>query len=297
MALKLDHVIGETATNLRRNILMSTAAIITVAVSLSLVGGVLLLRQGVTKATMQWRGGVSLSVYMNPDASPQQISAIDQELKGMPEVKSFTYVDKPAAFKEAQKLFAADPVTLSSLSVEKMPPSFRIVPTSTSFIDSIGSRFNSAPGVERNGVVYAKKEIQTMVTVTHVLQAGLLIVALVLLGSATLLILNAIRIAIFARRREVAVMKLVGATNWFIRIPFMLEGMLQGLIGAAIAFGLVLVARTAMYSVSHKPHYELLEKMVVTTHEAIGTGFFVLGVGIVVGVSGSVAAVHRFLDI
>lgn len=294
MALKLNHAFGETASNLRRNFLMSTAAIFTVAVSLSLVGGALLLRQGVTNATVQWRGGVELSVFMNSDASQQQIDAVNEQLKGMPEVKSFTYVDKPAAYKEAQTLFASDPVTLSSLTVDGMPPSYRVVPTNTQFIDSIGQRFNDKPGVKR--VVYAKDAIQTMVTVTHVLQAGLLIVAIVLLGSATLLILNAIRVAIFARRREVSVMKLVGATNWFIRGPFMLEGLLQGLMGAAIAFGAVMGARVVMYGIAQNPHYTLLRKLVVTPQEAIGTGIFVVVVGVVVGVAGSMAAVHRFLD-
>lgn len=294
MALKIDYVISETISNFRRNVLMSTAAVLTVAVSLSLVGGALLVRQGVTKATVQWRGGAELSVFLKPDATQQQIDAVGAELKNLPEVKSFNYIDKPAAYKEAQTLFASQPDTLSSLSVEAMPTSYRVVPTKTEFIESIGSRLKPRPGVST--VAYAKDAIQTMVTVTRVLQISLLIIALVLLASASLLILNAIRIAIFARRREVSVMKLVGATNWFIRVPFMLEGLLQGLIGAAIAFGLVLVGREVMAQVAESHGYRLLSQMVVTLPEAIGTGVFVLLVGVIVGVGGSAAAVHRFLD-
>jgi cell division transport system permease protein len=294
MALKIDYVLGETISNFRRNFWMATAAILTVAVSLSLVGGALLVRQGVTKATVQWRGGAELSIFMKPDATQQQIDAVGAELKNLPEVKSFNFIDKPAAYKEAQTLFASQPDTLSSLSVDTMPTSYRVVPTKTESIESIGNRLKPRPGVST--VAYAKDAIQTMVTVTRVLQIGLLIVAMVLLASAMLLILNAIRIAIFARRREVSVMKLVGATNWFIRIPFMLEGLLQGLIGALFAFGLVLAARQAMAQVAVSHGYGLLAKMVVTVPEAIGTGAFVLLVGIVVGVGGSAAAVHRFLD-
>jgi cell division transport system permease protein len=294
VALKIDYVIGETISNFRRNLLMSTAAILTVAVSLSLVGGALLVRQGVTKATVQWRGGAELSVFMKPDATQQQIDAVGAELNNLPEVKSINYVDKPAAYKEAQTLFASQPDTLSSLSVEAMPTSYRVVPTKTEFIESIGDRLEPRPGVST--VAYAKDAIQTMVTVTRVLQIGLLIVAVVLLASASLLILNAIRIAIFARRREVSVMKLVGATNWFIRIPFMLEGLLQGLLGASFAFGLVLVGREIMARIAQDNGYRLLSQMVVTIPEAIGTGIFVLLVGTIVGVAGSAAAVHRFLD-
>jgi cell division transport system permease protein len=294
MALKIDYVIGETISNFRRNFWMATAAILTVAVSLSLVGGALLVRQGVTKATVQWRGGAELSIFLKPDATQQQIDAVGAELKNLPEVKSFNYIDKPAAYKEAQTLFASQPDTLSSLSVDAMPTSYRVVPTKTEFIESIGNRLKPRPGVST--VAYAKDAIQTMVTVTRVLQIGLLIVAVVLLASAMLLILNAIRIAIFARRREVSVMKLVGATNWFIRIPFMLEGLLQGLIGALFAFGLVLIGRQAMAQVAESHGYRLLSQMVVTVPEAVGTGIFVVLVGIIVGVGGSAAAVHRFLD-
>lgn len=294
MALKIDYVLGETFSNFRRNLLMSTAAILTVAVSLSLVGGALLVRQGVTKATIQWRNGTELSIFMKPEATQQQIAAVGAELRELPEVKDENFIDKAAAYKEAQTLFASQPDTLSSLTVEAMPTSYRVVPTKTEFIEAIGDRMETRPGVAN--VAYAKDAIRTMENIARFLQIGLLVVALVLLASASLLILNAIRIAIFARRREVSVMKLVGATNWFIRVPFMLEGLLQGLLGAAVAFGGVLAGRELMARIAEKNDYRLLSQMVVTIPEAIGTGIFVLIVGIVVGVCGSAAAVHRFLD-
>ena len=90
MALSVDYVVRETASNLRRNLLMTSAAVLTVAVSLSLVGGALLLKQGVSKASLQWRGGVELSVFMLPEASPSQSEAIERELSQMPEVKRVT---------------------------------------------------------------------------------------------------------------------------------------------------------------------------------------------------------------
>jgi cell division transport system permease protein len=295
MALKLEYVMRETGSNLRRNFLMSTAAVLTVAVSLSLVGGALLLKQGVSRATVQWKGGAELSIFMRPDATPQQIQAIDAELHGTPEVKRFNFIDKPAAYQEAQTLFANDPDTLSSLNVDSMPTSFRVVPTKTEFINAVGGRFEDKAGVRK--IAYAKDAIETMVNITRILQVGLLVVALVLLASAMLLILNAIRIAIFARRREVAVMKLVGATNWFIRIPFMLEGLLQGLVGAGVAACAVLAARAGLQSVADNYKYVLLRQLVVTQQDAIGTGAFVLLVGVAVGVIGSLVAVHRFLEV
>src|SRR3954467_14019504 len=112
---KIDYVARETASNLRRNLLMTSAAVLTVTVSLSLVGGALLLRQGVSNATVQWKGGVDLSIWMNKDATQQQIDAVDSELRSSPDVKKVNYVDKQAAYREAQTLFAGQPDVVENL--------------------------------------------------------------------------------------------------------------------------------------------------------------------------------------
>lgn len=295
MALKLDYVLGETVSNLKRNFLMSTAAVLTAAVSLSLFGGALLIRKGVDRATLQWKDGAELHIFMNADATQQQVDAVKAKLDASLDVKSARYLDRQAAFEEAKQLFANDPAILSALTIDRVPPSFRVVPTNTKLIESIGGRFSGDAGVKR--VVYAVKAIKTMEFVTRMLQIGLLAIAVVLLVSATLLILNAIRIAIFARRREVAVMKLVGATNWFIRIPFMLEGLLQGLLGALFAVGVVFLMQTLMKGfASSGDGANVFARIVVTTGETVQTSILVVLVGMAVGVIGSIAAVHRFLD-
>ena len=109
-----------------------------------------------------------------------------------------------------------------------------------------------------------------------------------LLLSATVLILNTIRMAIFARRREVSVMKLVGATNWFIRIPYITEGFIQGLLGSAVAIGAV----TALHI-----WYPLHNEFQLNTSALVGTNAVVLIVGVVIGSVGSAIAIRRFLDV
>src|SRR5438445_12446711 len=106
MPLKVDYVARATAVNLRRNFFMTTAAVAVAAVSLALVGGALLLKQGVDKATIQWRGGVELSVFMKADAAPEEIDAVDRELRAMPEVKRVHFVSKQAAYDEFRKMFS-----------------------------------------------------------------------------------------------------------------------------------------------------------------------------------------------
>lgn len=297
MAMKVDYVAKETFSNLKRNLSMASAALITVAVSLTLAGGALLVKRGVDRATIQWRGNVELSVFMKADASPPESDAVDRQLKAMPEVKKYHYVSKPEAFVEFKKIFANEPDVRDAIGVDQIPPSYRVVPRQAEQTRLIGDRFANTAGVLR--VSYAKDEVEALVSITKFLQIMLWAVAVVLLGAACLLILNTIRMAIFARRREVAVMKLVGATNWFIRVPFMLEGLLQGLAGAALAFGAVWIGRSIIQDriSGARNDIQLFKQFLVTGSDVTGTGVLLLVVGVVVGTVGSALAVSRFLDV
>jgi cell division transport system permease protein len=295
VALSLEYVAKETGNNLRRNVLMTTGAILCVAVSLTIVGIALVLKQGVSRATVQWRNGVDMSVFMKPDAPPQQTDAIRTQLQSEigTDIKRFSYCDQGCAFSEFNKMFTNSPEFRSSVAQSDLPPSFRVVPTHPSQIEQIGDKYVSQPGVQ--SVQYAKDAIRGLLTVTHYAQVAFLSLAAILLGLAILLIVNTIRMAIFSRRREVAVMKLVGATNWFIRIPFMTEGMIQGVAGAAVAFFVVYVLRNVVFSLVGTN--SIFQNLVASTHDVIGTGLAILFVGAVVGAGGSAAAVSRFLDV
>ena len=293
MAISVDYVVRETATNLRRNLLMTTAAVLTVAVSLFLVGGALLLQQAVNKATLQWRGGVELNIFLNPDVATTQRDGLEAELRAMPEVKDVSYVDQEAAYEEFKQMFSNSPDMVESVTAKDLPPSFRVVPRQPELVDTVGERFTKREGVKE--VVYAKETVETLIKVTFYLKWGIAVIAGVLLLSAALLILNTIRMAIFARRREVAVMKLVGATNWFIRIPFMLEGMFQGIVGAAFAILFMWFGRTIIERLIEDN--SLLGQFVVSGGDVLGTGLFILVVGAIVGGVGSAIAVSRFLDV
>jgi cell division transport system permease protein len=293
MAISVDYVVRETAGNLRRNLLMTTAAILTVAVSLSLVGGALLLKQGVSKATLQWRGGVELNIFLNPDVAQTQRDGIQAQLESDPAVRKVTFVDQEAAYEEFKTMFSNSPDMVESVTAQDLPPSFRVVPRQPELVETIGEKFTAREGVKE--VVYAKETVETLIKVTTFLQRMIFAVAAVLLLSASLLILNTIRMAIFARRREVAVMKLVGATNWFIRVPFMLEGMVQGLAGAAAAFVVLAISRGLIENAVEGN--QLIEQFVVSSSDVFGTGLFILFMGAVVGAVGSAVAVSRFLDV
>jgi cell division transport system permease protein len=295
MALNTGYMARETAANLRRNLLMTIAAVLTVAVSLSLLAGALLLRQGVNKAAIQWRGGVELSIFMQPAATPAQVDAVRVQLSGLQQVKRFRFVDQPHAYDEFKTMFANTPDLVNSVNVSDMPPSYRVVPSRPEDVQTIGDQFKADPGVK--DVVFAKEVISSVLKDFHTKRNLAIALAVVVLVGAIALIVNTIQLAIFARRREVAVMKLVGATNWFIRVPFMLEGLIDGVIGAALAFGISYVARNTITSfVASNPllgHHGLY----VTSSEALYTGVAIMVVGALVGSLGSGVAVRRFLAV
>jgi len=295
MAVKVDYVARETAANLRRNLLLTTASIMTVAVSLSLVGAALLLRQGVDNATGRWQEGVEFEVFMDADARPDQIDAVARELQQDSRVERIKYVSQAEQYEEFKILFNDTPEYLENVGPEVLPSSYRVVPSEkdAEAIQELGRAFETKPGVRE--VVFAKDTVDTVLRVSSVLNWGILIVAAILLFAAALLIFNTIRMAIFARRREIEVMKLVGATNWFIRIPFMIEGLVQGLVGAGSAFAVVYLLRNAAQDAIRS--VQIFDGFIVTTSQVASTGSFMIGVGALIGALGAGVAVTRFLDV
>jgi cell division transport system permease protein len=151
------------------------------------------------------------------------------------------------------------------------------------------------PGVRE--VVAAFDSIRTIRNLSNLIGVGLFVVAGFLLLAATLLILNSIRMAMFARRREIEVMKLVGASNWFIRIPFMLEGVFQGVIGSGFAIGVVFGVQRVFDNIAADQRFSLFSGLVVDNQQVMTTSVFVMITGVLIGALGSAFAVSRFLDV
>ena len=294
MPVKFDYLLRETTSNLGRNVTITLASIMTVAVSLALVGASLMLRSGVENATQRWQGGIEFVVFLRIDANQQQIDSLRNDLEQSPEVSKVLFVDQQQAYSEFKTLFADSPELIDSVTANDIPPSFRIEPINKDVdaVESLGLTYEGRSGVDQ--VVFASKTIRLIQQLSSRLTVGIFVIATFLLGAAGLLILNTIRMAMFARRREIEVMKLVGATNWFIRIPFMLEG----LVGAFLAIGAL---------AAFKPFFQ---KWLPSADEIPLVGgfqvsggemtyiFITLGiVGIAIGAIGAGIAVSRFLDV
>jgi cell division transport system permease protein len=295
VAISSGYVARETAGNLRRNLVMTLAAVVTMTVALSFLGGVLIMRQAINKASIQWRGGVEMAIFLRPAVSSTETAAISHELAITPGVKDFHFVDKKQAYQEFRQIFGNNNEIVSVLTVADMPPSFRVVPTKAQDIAELGNQFSGQPGVLK--VSYAQQEIDALLHRFQQLRAVMIFLAVGVMVGAVALIVNTIQLAIFARRREVAVMKLVGATNWFIRIPFMLEGLLHGVTGGAVAFVFVYFVRDTVASFVGNETILGTNQLFVTSQEALITGAVLLVIGAAVGALGSAFAVRRYLAV
>ena len=295
MAVSVDYVVRETASNLWRNRLMTIAAVLTVAVSLSLVGAALLLRQGSANATGTLERGTQVTVWMEPNANAQEIAAVKTELSQLNYVaQPCAYWNKARNFSEARRLLPSD--VFQATTEAEMPTSYWCTPVALTDAAQVVHTFSGTAGVL--SVTEPQQTIHNEETVINVSKWVCLAIAIVLIISAAVLILNTIRMAIFARRREVSVMKLVGATNWFIRVPFMSEGLLQGLIGSLLAAVVVyFVYLFINHEGSGRTTSNIFTAMHMSGSEVLLTNAVVVIVGMAIGSIGSAIAIRRFLDV
>lgn len=290
---RLAYFTRETLISLRRNLLMTFAGVMTVAVSLFLFGGILLVSRTVDHGTNKWKHGVELEIFMQVKASDAKTNAVTAQLKSDPNVKSFRFLTHQDAYNEFKKLFADQPVLVENETPAGLPTSFRVVPIKPQLTSVIASEFQNVPGV--SAVNTPAKEVKTLLNVTKWIRWAFFVLAGVLLASSLFLIVNTIRLATFARRREIEVMKLVGASNFFVRVPFMAEGFVQGAIGAGFAVGLVYFLKWIITKLLKNQH-NLLQPFYASSHDVFVIGALVLAIGAVIGVMGSMIGLRRFLE-
>ncbi len=298
---RLAYTFRETWASFKRNVTLTVAAIITSSVSLLIFGLTLRIQHGFDNLLSKWEGGVEMIVFVQAQATDEQRAVIEGAL-GQQEgviVDSWRYCDVQCSLEEAQRLFAGDPATLELLTETNIPTQYKVVPTEATEIDTLRAlkeEYRTLPNV------YSVELAEDQLDLISKLQGfvGLYTTGLwiSLMFAATLLIWNTIRTAMFARRREIEVMKLVGATDWFIRIPFMLEGLIQGLIGSLTACGaLWFINNRWTAGVAEFPQDSGFSALVVTGNYLSVVMLIIIGFGALVGMIGSGIAASRFLDV
>ena len=197
-----------------------------------------------------------------------------------------------------RRLFKGQDTMLENVTAQDLPTSFRVKPVETDVntVQQLVNYYRKQPGVFE--VSAATEVIRQLKGMSDFLNQGLTVFGALLLAASALLILNTVRTAMFARRREIEVMKLVGATNWFIRIPFMLEGLIQGLLGGALAIGFVFMAQRWIDDlIDRGPALDLLQPFAVDGGDVALACITVGAIAVVLSVLSSTLATRRFLDV
>jgi cell division transport system permease protein len=297
MAIKIDYAVQESVTNIRRNMFITVAAILVVGVSLFLGGSALLLQHATARASDQWTSQVEVAVFLATDISPDERDQLQKDLLAMPEVSRVTYESKSAAYDRFRRLFANQPDIVNNTSPDALPESFRVKLRDPHKFGVIRDRLEGRPGVYQ--IRDERQTVHELFRATETQRKVSLVNAIVVFIAAILLIATTIRMAIYSRRKEIGIMKLVGATNWFVRIPFMMEGIVQGLIGGVLAVGMLLLppARSLLSSTGPQLAFSQSFRFQVTYGDILLYGTFLIAAGILFGVLGSLFGLRKFLDV
>ncbi|MET7803591.1 permease-like cell division protein FtsX [Micromonospora chersina] len=230
--MRMKYVLSEVLVGLWRNVTMTLAMIITMAVSLFMLGGSGLLYQKVGDMKDLYYENVQVSIFLKTDVNEQQRTDLETKLKADPMIKDVTYVNKDEAYKRFQQMYADAPDLVNAVKPDQLPESFRLTLVNPEQYKKIYDEYKTSEGIDT--IVDQSKLLDKVFGVLSGFQNGALVIAIVMAVAALLLVANTIQVAAYSKRREVAVMKLVGASNWFIQAPFVLEAVVAGLIGSIL---------------------------------------------------------------
>jgi cell division transport system permease protein len=302
--MRLRVVVGEALRSLGASMSTTVAATLTVLIGMFVLGLTIALGTWVLSWSDHAEKQLLDKVYLcqsgrpgcNGDVTAKQVEKVRLMLARDARVKRIRYISENDALVDMRKRY---PELVENLTYNPLPASFEVVPVKAEFTDDIKADLLTAGpgGTKPVGVESVKdggEKARKVVRVGSIIEAVFLVGLIVLLIASTLLIANTIRLSIFARRREIEVMKLVGATNWFVRGPFMIEGLLCGLIGSVGAIVLLLVGKSVVLPAL--PNWESDTSNISALAFEL-TALAILGAGLLLGAVGSALTLHRFLRV
>jgi len=289
---RFESLFRETTSGLRRNGLVAFAAISTTFIALLLFGLALLISRQVNLMIEATTGNVEVAVYLTDPVNPDTVESLTNTLTELQVVAAVDYETKEEACERFKRLFANQQALVNNVDCDALPASLRVKLDDPERYDQVAAVLEGQPGIDR--IVDQSGFLDRLFAVTRVFRVGVLLVSVVMLVSAAVLIANTVRMGLFARRKEIGIMKLVGATNWRIRLPFLVEGLVESLIGALAAVFFLFGLKVAFIN----PLYDTIEFVPwVTNTDVIAIIPWLLVAGAVVAVFASMVGMRRFLDV
>lgn len=293
--MRVRSVASEAVLGLRRNLVMSVAAVVTVAVSLAFVGTAFLVTRTVTDIRKIFYTQIEISIFLTEDVTDPQRQEITQVLGQLPLVQRVTYESKAEAYRRFKLQFQDQPDLLANVTEDALPESYRVKLTDPTQYDVVASAVKDLPGVGQ--VVDYRKFLDDLFAILKGLHDAALATALVQLLAATLLIGNTVRVAAFSRRRETGVMRLVGATRLYIQLPFLIEGIVAGVLGALIGIGLIFLGKAVVLDRTLRPLFRSGVIPSVSTGDILAISPYLLGIGILISGLASLLTLQRYIRI
>jgi cell division transport system permease protein len=291
MRFNLGFFLAEAFKNIRLNLLMSITAVTTTFICILVFGVGLLVSEHVEGVIGSVREDVSVEVFM-PGRGEEEVAAIEEKARGWEEVASVERISEEQALAAFKDTFKEQPELYENLDRGVLPASLQIQLTNPDLADEVAGKLK-AEGFAEENLSYPQQTIERLNSVTSYMLWGLYAATLLFLVASVLLISNAIRLSIFARRKEIEVMKLVGASDGFVRTPFVLEGLIQGLLGAGLAALAVVWLNFLFVDWSRDAlTFVPIQNSAVSTASVL---LVLVVVGVAIGVGGSFLSVTRFL--
>lgn len=289
---RLAFYLRESFTAIRRNGVIAFAAVSTAFIALFLLGFALLMQREVNLLVAQTEANVEVSVYLEDNISSAQQVNLQHMIEQMPQVAFVRYESKEDAYRRFKEIFQNQPALVNNVSTDALPASFRVELKDPQQFQTVAVQLEGQPGIAK--VFDLRDFYNRLFAVTRVFRWGAVAIAVVMLVSSAALIGNTVRMAVFDRRQEIGIMRLVGATNWTIRVPFLVEGLVEGLIGAGIAVaGLFITKRLFIDPLRNKIGFLAL----IGNHDVIWTVPFILGASVLVSIFASLVATSRWLEV
>lgn len=250
--MRASFVFSEVITGLRRNITMTVAMILTTAISLAMLGGGLLIVRTIDKMQANYLDDVEVTVFLTQDISAndqpcaaEPCSAIRKSLEANAAVESVVYENRDAAYERFQRIFEGQPELVELARPESLPASLHIKLKDPTRSEVIVQEYTGQAGVDK--VDDQNKFLDRFFNILNGIRNMTFVIALLQALAALMLISNTIQISAYTRRTEVGIMRLVGATRWYTQLPFLIEAVVAGLIGAVLSIGLLVAGKFAFF--------------------------------------------------
>jgi cell division transport system permease protein len=257
------YVLSEVMVGLWRNVTMTIAMIITMAVSLTMLGASALIFTQVNDMKEYYYDKIEVSIFLKTDVTAEQRQGLEAALKSDPLVREVIYESKDEAYSKFRTMYADTPALVEAVKPGQLPESFRVRLVDPEQYQAIYAAYNGRDGIDT--ILDQRKLLEKIFNILNSVQTMALIAAVIMAVAALLLVGNTIQVAAYSKRREVAVMKLVGASNWFIQAPFVLEAVVAGLLGAVIGFGALALGKWLLLDGSLRDLTTLLTPIKWTT--------------------------------